>query len=108
MVDAALASRWNRPQGLWVLPQVLGQELEGDVPAKIHILGFVHHTHSTTTHLLDNAVMQDRLVDQERTLVFSITLRQVNGGPKHGWTNCHRRVCRTTLARQTACWKGLP
>ena len=34
--------------GLLILSDAIRQELEGDVAAKLGVLGLVHHSHSTT------------------------------------------------------------
>ena len=33
------------------------QELQGDVPAKIDVLGFIHHAHAPTAELVQNPVV---------------------------------------------------
>jgi len=40
-----------------------GQELEGNKPAELHILGLVHHTHPSAAQLLDDTVVRNGLAD---------------------------------------------
>jgi hypothetical protein len=50
-------------QGLWVFGYVVGQEFEGYEATQFNILCLVHNTHSTTTELLEDAVMRNGLPD---------------------------------------------
>jgi len=48
-------------QGLAVLGKMFGEELQGDEPAELGILGLVDHTHAAATQLLEDAVMRNAL-----------------------------------------------
>ena len=50
-------------QCLWVLCDIVGQELERDETTEVGVLSFVYDTHPTTTQLLDDAVVRDGLPD---------------------------------------------
>ena len=39
----------------------MGQKLQGDEAAKLGVLGFIDHTHSTAADLFDDAIMRDGL-----------------------------------------------
>jgi hypothetical protein len=45
-------------QSLAVLGKMFRQELQGDEPAELHVLGLVDHTHATATQLLEDAMMR--------------------------------------------------
>jgi len=47
-----------------VVGWALGQEFQGDKSVEAGVLGFVHHTHSTATQLLDDAVVGDGPADE--------------------------------------------
>ena len=49
---------------LRVFGHVVGQELEGDKAAELHVLGLVDHTHPAAAELLDDAVVRDGLADE--------------------------------------------
>jgi hypothetical protein len=51
-------------EDLRVFGYLVGQELEGNKPAKLQVLGLVHHAHPTAAELLDDAVVRDGLADQ--------------------------------------------
>jgi hypothetical protein len=51
-------------QCLRVFGDIIGQELKGYEATEPHILSLVHHTHSDTAQLLDDAVVRDDLADQ--------------------------------------------
>ena len=53
-------------ESLRVLGDFIGQELQGDKAAELHVLGFVDHTHPAATQLLDDAVVRDGLADHLR------------------------------------------
>ena len=46
-------------QSLAVLGKMFGEELQGDEPAELGVLGLVHHTHPAATQLLEDAVMRN-------------------------------------------------
>ena len=50
-------------EGLWVMGQFIGQELEGHMAAELEILGFEDHTHPAAAQLADDAVVRDGLAD---------------------------------------------
>jgi hypothetical protein len=56
--DAALAST---AEGLCVVGEFVGQELQGHVAAQLEVFRLVHHTHTTATDLAEDAVMGNRL-----------------------------------------------
>ena len=39
--------------------QLSGQELQGDMPAEVEVLGFIHHAHATAAKLVQDAVVGD-------------------------------------------------
>jgi hypothetical protein len=47
----------KRLQGLAVLGKMFREELQGDEPAELDVLGLINHTHPAATQLLENAVM---------------------------------------------------
>jgi len=51
-------------QRLRVSGDFIGQELEGNKSVQPRVLGLVHHAHSATAELLDDAVMRYGLADQ--------------------------------------------
>jgi hypothetical protein len=53
-------------EGLRVLGYIVGQELESNKPAELHILSLVDNTHTAAAQLLDDAVMRDGLADHWR------------------------------------------
>src|SRR5580693_3863337 len=52
---------------LRVFGYLVGQELEGNKPAELHIFGFINHTHPSAAKLLNDAVVRDSLTDQRET-----------------------------------------
>ena len=62
---AGLMSRWTIFFG--VASEVFGNELQGDVPAKLEVLGFVDHAHTTASQLAEDAVMGNLLTDHKKT-----------------------------------------
>ena len=50
-------------EGLRVLRDFLGQELQRDEAVQVGVLGLVHHAHSTAAQLLDDAVVRDGRVN---------------------------------------------
>jgi hypothetical protein len=59
---------------LRVFGYVIGQELDGNKPAKLDIFGFVDHTHAAATELLDDAVVRDGLAMQFNVIISYIDL----------------------------------
>ena len=51
-------------EGLRIFGYVVGQELQGHKPAELYVFSLVHHTHSATADLFDDAVMRDGFADQ--------------------------------------------
>jgi hypothetical protein len=51
-------------EDLPVFGYLVGQELEGNKPAKLYILGLIYHAHPAATELLDDAVVRNGLADQ--------------------------------------------
>jgi len=51
-------------KSLWVFGKVVGEEFQGNEPAKLGVLGFVNHTHTPTADLFQNAVVRNRLADK--------------------------------------------
>ena len=51
-------------QGLGVLRDVIGQELQGDKAVQGYIFGLVNDAHPTAAQLFNNAVVRDGLSDQ--------------------------------------------
>ena len=39
--------------------QLSGQKLQGDVPAEVEVLGFIHHAHAAAAKLVQDAVVGD-------------------------------------------------
>src|ERR1700722_3539732 len=52
---------------LRVFGYLIGQELEGNKPAELHIFGLINHTHPSAAKLLNDAVVRDGLTDQRET-----------------------------------------
>ncbi len=50
-------------EGLGVLGNIIGQELQGDEAMQLHVLGLVDDTHPAAAELLDDAVVRDGLPD---------------------------------------------
>ena len=61
-------------EGLPVFGYLIGQKLEGNKPAELHILCLVNHTHAPAAELLSDAVVRDGLADH-----WSRILRLGNG-----------------------------
>jgi len=59
-------------EGLRVFGYVVGQKLEGNEAAELHILGLVHHTHAAAAKLLNDAVVGDGLTDHSRDVGFRV------------------------------------
>ena len=53
-------------QSLAVLSKMFRQELQGDEPAELDVLGLVHHTHPAATKLLENPVVRNSLAQHRR------------------------------------------
>ena len=60
-------------EGLMVLGQVIGEELQSDEATETGVFGFVDDSHSTAAELLYDSIMRDCLVEQR--------------GP-HAWQQC--------------------
>ncbi|HEY6293443.1 MAG TPA: hypothetical protein VI455_17970 [Terriglobia bacterium] len=46
--------------------QAFGQELQGDEPAQLGVVGLVNHTHPAAAELLQEAVMRNSLAEHHR------------------------------------------
>ena len=53
-------------QGLMILCQFLGQELERHEAAELGVLGLVDHAHAPATQLLQNAIVRNGLANHAR------------------------------------------
>src|ERR1700675_3217687 len=49
-------------EGLGVVSEFVGKELQGDVATELYILGLIDNAHAAATQLLDDAVVRDCLV----------------------------------------------
>jgi len=70
-------------EGLWVLGEVIGKELQSNEAAELRILGFVDNTHSAATELFEDAVVRDGLPDKRvgirhSAAILGCDLEQVN------------------------------
>src|SRR5713101_8060566 len=54
-------------QGLRILGQLIGKELQGNVATELGILRFVHPAHSAAAQLAENSVMRDGFADHAGT-----------------------------------------
>lgn len=52
-------------QGLRIARNIRGQELEGDVAAKVEVFSLIHYAHPARTELLQNAVMRNGAANHE-------------------------------------------
>ena len=50
-------------QGLRIVADLLGQELQRDAPSELDVLGLVDDAHSAAPELLEDPVVRDRLAD---------------------------------------------
>jgi CheY-like chemotaxis protein len=50
-------------EGLCVVGEFVGQELQGDVATELEVFRFVDHTHTATADLAEDAVVGNRLTD---------------------------------------------
>src|SRR6266851_6617943 len=48
-------------EGLWVVGEFVGKELQGDVATELEVFRLVHNTHTPAADLADDAVMGNRL-----------------------------------------------
>jgi hypothetical protein len=82
-------------QELAVLGEFFGQELERHAPAKLGVLGLVHHAHPATTQLLNNAVVGNSLTNHARNQPLGAMLgrvhRQVNNRGRREGTQGAKR-----------------
>ena len=62
-VRLAAVRRLAAVEGLRVFGYLVGQELEGNKPTELDVLGLVDNTHTTATQLLDDAVVRNGLAD---------------------------------------------
>src|SRR5713101_7022902 len=46
-------------EGLRVVSEFVGQELQGDVATKLEVFGLIHHTHAPASDLAEYAVMRN-------------------------------------------------
>ena len=61
-------------QGLGVVDQVVGNELQGDVAAQARVDRVVNHAHAATTELADDAVVRNGLADHPRGRGFHLAV----------------------------------
>src|SRR5207237_901563 len=50
-------------QSLRIVGQSFRKKLQGHTAPQARVLGFVNHTHASSTQLMEDAVMRDRLID---------------------------------------------
>jgi hypothetical protein len=58
-------------EGLRILGDLIGQELQGDKAVQFYILSLVNHTHPATAQPLDDAVVRDCLADHRATPCYA-------------------------------------
>ena len=61
--DVSLSFAFEAAESLLVFSYLVRKELKRHEAAKFQILGFVNDPHAAAAHLLDYAVMRDRLTD---------------------------------------------
>jgi len=54
-------------EGLRVVGEFVGKELEGDVAAELEVFRLIHNAHTSATDLLDDAVVRDGLADHSES-----------------------------------------
>jgi len=59
--EAALASRWEAAEGLCVVGEFVGKELQGDVATQLQVFRLIHHAHAPAADLAEDTVMGNRL-----------------------------------------------
>jgi hypothetical protein len=69
---------------------IVGQELQGDEAMQLYVLGLVHHTHTTATELLDDAIVRDGLPNHSRESYVreagkSMKAMELSGPRTDGW-----------------------
>jgi hypothetical protein len=64
-------------QGLPVLGEFFGQELQGDGALELGVLGLIDHAHAAATEPLNDAVMRDGLADHYWEIVLGEACRAV-------------------------------
>src|ERR1700694_5429228 len=71
-------------ESLRVFSYLVGQKLEGNKPAELHILGLIDHTHAAPTELLDDAVVRNSLANHAAEMLWRIEWPSQRGpqGPK--------------------------
>jgi hypothetical protein len=52
-------------QSVRVARDIVGQELQGNMPVQPDVFSLIHHSHASTTELGDDAVVRDGLADQK-------------------------------------------
>ena len=67
-------------QGLRILDDGIGQELQGDEAMQAEVLGLVDDPHAATTEFLDNPVMRDGLADHRQERILRRQAMRVNKG----------------------------
>ena len=77
-VRLAAVRRLAAVEGLRVFGYLVGQELEGNKPAELQILGLVHHAHPAAAQLLHDAVVRNGLADHWRESYFCETGKSMN------------------------------
>ena len=72
--DVGMVQQRRRPrlareafQRFGVARKIFGDELQGDMPPQLQVLGLIHHTHATTPELAQDAIVGYCLADHEKT-----------------------------------------
>ncbi len=82
MVEGAGGARFppEALQGLLVFSQLFGEELQGDGPAQLGVLGLVDHTHAAPAEFLQDAVVGDGLADHRQDPSLNAAILGREGG----------------------------
>src|SRR5215470_6842210 len=77
-------------QSLAVLGKMFREELQGDEPAELDVLGLIDHTHPAATQLLEDTVMRNSLANHAEgvrplRVILRCNRRQVNGTGMAEW-----------------------
>src|ERR1700687_1079489 len=101
-------------EGLRVVGEFVGKELQGDVATELEVFRFVHHTHAPAADLAEDAVMGNRLPDGLGRRGHWGDMLGVDEGkvnvPRHlpssGQRNHAANSLRNPLASSAAAFKG--
>ncbi len=66
-------------QGLWIPRELFGDELERHRTAQPRVFGLVHDAHAAATQLLDDAVVRERLTDQQIAVGLTAVVAALSG-----------------------------